>query len=477
MPRIYFDTNVFSNLKSNKEVKYRELAILIKKYHKRLSFYFSYAHIRDKKKDATEHKFADFEFMESIVGDNYLAYHPIEKQTSFYLATPRMVFNANPLDDMATLTTLFEPDDDDDEHLKAYKSIVKALFSAIPLTSSAESYDLLPENKQSLFYEIMPRSRDDINFFDVLKNMTDFINKLFIDSALYKDLRKIIHEGINKNKLTLNGEVDFNEGFKDSAISKTFIDYIKGSTHFKDKENIPFYDFYLTAYSMLDAFGIDKDKITPKNTLANLHIDGMHSYFAQFCDYFVTDDNAVTRKSKALYQLLGLNTKVISVDEFKILLPELLADFDDNEDLNWFFKKITYDLQNSARNDPFVIEGKTVSRLNRNHRYLDFFDAIVEVNGVDSQEVIIFKSLSNELSEPSFSERAQIIKKAISTFGDDEDSLGEFNYHIYDIKEEKLMERVWHFDNLIVELKNCALLQKYSLILTLTNVIRENNAL
>lgn len=51
MPRIYFGTNVFSNLRVNAKPKYQLLNKLIEERKDRLSLYFSIAHIRDKRKD------------------------------------------------------------------------------------------------------------------------------------------------------------------------------------------------------------------------------------------------------------------------------------------------------------------------------------------------------------------------------------------------------------------------------------------
>lgn len=470
MPRIYFDTNVFSNLKSAKDERFKDLVLLLQKYGQRLSFYFSYAHIRDKHKDVTDHKFADFEYMKTIVGDNYLAYHPIDKKTSFYLATPRMVFDDNPLNDMNSLPSLFEPAEEEDDLTKSHKAIIKGLFSAIPMPQSSMSYESLPEDQQKLMAQMFPVDKENPTFFDLVKNMADFTSKIFIDSNLYKNLRKMIDEGINNGKLKLNDELDFNEMLKDTTIQKTFIDFIKDNIHFKDKDNIPFYDFYQCAYSMLDALGIDKDKITPKNTFTNLHIDGMHSYFAQYCDYFVTDDNTTTRKSTALYQLFNIETAVVSVEEFKLILPELLNDYDSDENLDWVLTKIIYDLQNSDRNESFVIEDKSIASLKRNHRYLDFFDTVLEVTGPSSYEVVIIKSPSNDLSEPSFSEQAIIIDKALFAFGEDIDGAGRFNYQAYKTIHPEPTERHWKIGNKTIELKNYSILGKYALVITLPEI-------
>ncbi|HEY9196150.1 MAG TPA: hypothetical protein VIM77_07785, partial [Mucilaginibacter sp.] len=122
MPRIYLDTNVFSNLKNDKDSRFHELNDLLKIYKKKLSFYFSVAHIADKRKDKTDFKFEDFKFMETLVGDNYIAYDPIERITSLYLATPLMVFEDNEGDELEILKDFFEPKESDNPIIRTLKT-------------------------------------------------------------------------------------------------------------------------------------------------------------------------------------------------------------------------------------------------------------------------------------------------------------------------------------------------------------------
>jgi len=214
MARIYFDTNVFSNLQSNKDAKFQELNAQLDIYKKKLSFYFSYAHIRDKRKDLTDYKFKDFDFMETFVGDNYLAYHPQEKKTSFYLATPLMVFNDNPEDDLNGLLDFFKPNDDDDELIRNLKTLTKTLYSAIPLPLLPNPSEALPYNQKRIISEILPLDKENPNFFDLMENMSEFTRKVFADSDLYKELRNMIYTGINNGTLTINDDLDFNEALK-----------------------------------------------------------------------------------------------------------------------------------------------------------------------------------------------------------------------------------------------------------------------
>ena len=219
------------------------------------------------------------------------------------------------------------------------------------------------------------------------------------------------------------------------------------------------------AYQMLDSLGIDKDKISEKNTLSNVHSDGMHSYFASYCDVFVTDDKATMRKTKALYKLFEIDSNVVNIDGFNQLLPNLLMEFEDDQ--QWFFQKLIYDLNNAERSEPFIVGDLTSYRLVRNHRYLDFFDTILEVAGPSFRDIVIFKGDVHSLSEPSFSECAKIISCAIHVFGLDLDKRGQFDYRNNKEKPAECMERTWKVDGIAIELKQYVPINKYALVITL----------
>lgn len=428
MPRIYFDTNVFSNLRANSKPKYQLLNELLEERKDRLSIYFSAAHIRDKRKDYSEHKFLDFDFIESLTGDNYLAYDPIKKVCSLYLATPKMVYeDDNPEEEYASVAGFFDPLEDDDELIGPLKAMFKNIFGSMPTGIDLDIFRGLPEEQKKVISSFLPLT-EGATMLDMIKNMTDFTEELHKDGPLYKDLRTIIDQGLNNGSVTLNGEVDFNEALKDTALKQTFFDYVKSTIYHKDKDNIPYYDFFLIAYSTLDMLGISKDRITKKNTLGNLQNDAMHAYFAGYCDYFVTEDKTTINKTMAMNGLMGVSTVVLSVEEFNKLLPELISGQRDNWKM--LKDKLLWDLKNSPRNDSEQFENSTITRLSRNHRYLDFFNAVIEVVRPTERKIIAFKAMANRLSSPGFNESQKIIAAALFAIGEDDDQKLFFDYHV-----------------------------------------------
>lgn len=451
MPRIYFDTNVFSNLRINGLEKYQTLNRLIDERKGRLSIYFSIGHIRDKRKDQSDFKFLDFEFMQSLTGDNYLAYDPIKKRPNFYLATPKMAFDDDhPEDEYISIKNAFEPTDDDDQLTTLFKSVAKGMFSALPLGIDNTMFENIPEDQKKLVSSFLPLESGG-TFMDLMDNMMQFTEELHKDSQLYKDLRTMVDKGMNNGSVTLNGELDFNEALKDTAIKKTFFDFIKDTIYHQDKDRIPYYDFFQLAYNMLDVLGISKDKITKKNSLGNLQNDGFHSYFAGYCDYFITDDKTITSKAKAMYNLFGVRTKVLSVDEFIDELPKLISK--ELDDWDYLKNKFVWDFKNGERKDPETTDGVTVSRLAQNHRYLDFFDSVVEAVSDDFRKIIVFKGESHSLSDPSYSECQKIIHNILTALGNDDELKLEFDYHKRNNDINSVLSRRWKLsEQLSVEL-------------------------
>jgi hypothetical protein len=326
--------------------------------------------------------------------------------------------------------------------------------------------DDVPEPQRRVISELFPLDKTLPTFFDLIQNMSQFTRKIFAESDLYKELREMIYTGINNGKMTLDQELNFNEALKDTIIGKSYIDFLKDNIHTRDNGEVPYYDLYLMAYNMLDVFGIKKDKVNAKNSLVNLHNDAMHSYFAQYCDYFVTEDVVTTIKCKSLYKLFGIQTEVVTADEFKAIIVELLGDFD--EDLDFFIGKLFFDLKNAQYVELKKIGDKTIYKMQQHCRYLDFFDGVVRVDNPSHTEIVVFKGYGHHLSQPNYSEQAQLILKALFIFGPDMDNKQRFEYASHDRKRSKeLASRKWQIGELTFELRHHELIDNnYSLVIT-----------
>lgn len=78
-------------------------------------------------------------------------------------------------------------------------------------------------------------------------------------------------------------------------------------------------DFKLLEFSIeflhevLNKCGYNRDK---GSKVTSGIYDTTHSIYATYCDYFVTNDEKLKKRVKAIYHYLGVRTKVINFDEF-----------------------------------------------------------------------------------------------------------------------------------------------------------------
>jgi len=138
--------------------------------------------------------------------------------------------------------------------------------------------------------------------------------------------------------------------------------------------------------------------------------------------------------------------------------------------------KLLWDLKNSPRKNPENFENSTIHRLSQNHRYLDFFDAVIEVITPKERKMIAFKGISNPQSSPGLSECQKIIAAALLSIGKDDDEKLYFNYLVP--KDKIDQARRWTLSkNFIIELDFQSELDgKYGLAFVFPNHAKEGAA-
>lgn len=73
------------------------------------------------------------------------------------------------------------------------------------------------------------------------------------------------------------------------------------------------YNKTVIAFELLDLFGFYKDKFTEKSNYARLW-DAIHTYYASYCDYFITNDKNTRQKASVIYNLNNTQTKVLALN-------------------------------------------------------------------------------------------------------------------------------------------------------------------
>jgi len=478
MPRIYFDTNVFSKLKNATEEKFIQLNKLLAESKKNLTFYFSHAHIMDKLKDQTVNKFADFDFMESFTTDNYLSYDPISKRTHQYLATPLMVYNDNK-DGGYSLNNFFNKlnlNPDRDGSSMAVKSLMDS-YMAQPAHIDPDILKKSTTENAPMLSKILPLELDSPSMGDMIDKQLIFYDDIIMGSESYKDLRKIVDEAFNDGKFILGPEGDtaFNEALKDSPLEKPFLKFVFDNVT-KDKEGkAEYYNYYQISYYSLDLLGIKKDTINRKNGVTNLLNDGLHSYYAQYCDYFVTDDSAVRLKSKALYKLFDIKTNVLSVEDCISILGQIGKDTEVN--MFVFFEKLSKNVRDGIRDQETTVDGRTSSVIWVAEIYFSFFNCIMVVQEEGFTHYFLRKSITSELSAPNYREQGSIIDRAVSIFGPDifDKSYFDFTKEVEAAEKGEDIKRVWRIGSYIISVNRHEGLQEFCIVISPLNSIVHNS--
>jgi hypothetical protein len=283
------------------------------------------------------------------------------------------------------------------------------------------------------------------HFMGMLKTMEE-------DKSAYKGLRNVVDKHINNGKFTIEYDnIDFNDELKNSVLQKSFIEYVNNNLNPNGDKTITDYDFYIQAYFTLDLLGISKEP-AKKVKFKNVMNDGYHSYYGAFCDYVISDDDGFLKKTKALYKLLGIETKVYHIDDFVsyfILLKSSLE-----KDSGTFFKLLINDIKNGL-----VLENKKSIKFNREttvikpfHTYLGHFNRIESINE-DNQNFILLRRKTKNYSYFSFfREYEGIINNAFKLFGYDRDLKGEFQWEteITEINKGTWDGRFWDLDTLTI---------------------------
>ncbi len=294
-----------------------------------------------------------------------------------------------------------------------------------------------------------------MSFMEWSEHFMGFLKTMEDDKTAYKGLRNIVDKNINNGKFTVDYDgIDFNDELKNSMLQKTFIEYVNNNLNPNGNKKITDYDFYINAYFTLDLLGISKEP-SKKVKFKNVMNDGYHSYYGAFCDYVVSEDEGFQKKTKALYRLLGIESKVYHIDEFINYFSLLKNTLE--KDSSSLFKLLINDLKNSL-----VLENKNSIKYNRQttvikpfQTYLGYFNRIENINE-DNESFILLRRKTKNYSYFSFyREYEGVVNNAVKVFGYDSEMKGEFLWdkEIMEINNGNWVGRFWDLGNLTILLE------------------------
>jgi len=449
MIRIYLDWNVVSNLKrpENKEIKE-----FIDQHKNCFLFPYSPAHFNDLMKSYSpdnQYFNQDLEMLEYLSEKHLIRWDG--ERTEPLFGTPKEYFEGkqdNPVDvfalmDMENLFSDLDEMDDEADSLKLGAAI-KYLFNLLP--AGIEVNDV----NRELLKKIFPNITSNSSIGDLMKDISPFTKNLLQNKEYYKDFRKSIREqglqvDANSGNWVAHEVIDNIDKFlKGKGVEMTFIEYIEQNFNHR-KESVNRYEFFTTAYLMLDMMGYKSDKLPkPTDNMQNIQTDSEHSFYAAHCDFFVVGDEKLRIKSKVLYNKFNIQTTILQPNELVRELEKVIYTFPQNGDFigeafNYVKNNEVVEFYPSSEE----IEADTYA-IKLPIFYFNFFTHVVfryypSQNGI----VLTFKKASKNYSDFIYSTEAErLIDRIVEVFGyDDYEELNKIKKIL--VYGDKEAEIVW----------------------------------
>jgi hypothetical protein len=456
MVRIYFDKQIFSHLFKKEKSKYVNLLNKIRAQKASL-FCYSHAHLLDLKNDKTNIKYSELKFIDSIVNDNYLSYHAIKKKTSCYLARPLEAFESVESDnEKINFSSIlnFDTNDLNNEDKEKIRN-AKALLSDTKFDFNFLQDENINQEITNPLSKLLPISKEPMSLLQWSEYLMDVLKNIQEDKSIYKGLRNVTDKHFNNGKFTIDyDEINFNEDLKDSPLQKTFVEFVNDNLNPNGDKKISKYDFFTNAYFALDILGISKE---PSKSVRfnNMQNDGFHSYYGAYCDCVVSDDNGFLKKTRVMYKLLGIDTKVMNVDDFINSFDFIVEK--EEKDLNTFVELLMNDLRNGL-----IIDSYQSIQINRNtntikplHNYFGFFNRIDNIEEDGKNYLYFYRKTENYSSFTFIREYELVINNAVSLFGADRYFKEEFEWEKENdlMRSDKWLGRVWEFESFTLKIE------------------------
>lgn len=477
MVRIYFDKQIFSHLFKQEKEEYIRLLDKIRLHNSSL-YCYSHAHLLDLKNDKTSMKYDELEFMESIVDDNYLCYHGSNKKTHCYLAKPSEAFSDTENDsDEIDFSSIFDFDTSElDPEDKIKIENVKDMLTTPIFDFNFSDFQNIEPDIINPIARLLPIKESPISLLEWSEHFMKMLNDMQDDKSVYKDLRNITDKHINNGRFTIDyDEIDFNEDLKDSSLQKTFIEYVNSNLNPNGDKEISNYEFYTHAYFTLDLLGISKEP-SKRVQFRNIINDSIHSYYGAYCDCVVSDDHGFLKKTRVLYKLLNIDSKVIHIDDF-------ISSFDlvtsqKEMDQSTFAELLVNDIKTG-----FIIDSYNSIEFNRHtktikpiHSYLGFFNRIDIIEENDKSYLYFYRKTNNYSDFTFIREYQMVVNNAVSIFGNDSNYKGEFDWEAEKelIQSNKWYGRIWDFDTFTLKIETNKGSGKLSILISLKDALKFN---
>lgn len=446
MIRVYFDWNVFSNLKNKSNETFASILSLLQENSSSILLPYSIAHLDDlrrgmgKKEGAQKLIDIDLKFLFDLTAGHYLHLDAETGSLSPRVESPSNLFHglSKSLNDQSDVLKMLDGFGEEGEKLLE-------LFEKIPGNAVLKDFQSMLnsiEGNRKMF----PTFSDDASLLNLIKDLS----RLYLNPDEHSQIRR---EASNNYRMALKiiDHKQWGEPF--DYLQNTLSKIIPGLNldNLSDKTGpLTTWSVFRELYLTLDTFGFYSDSKVP-----NLIDDVFHSFFAAHCDVLVTDDERTFQKAKAVYKQLNLSVEVCKSVDFPEWINKkinLIAAYKSNKLTPQIGKILSTEVipLNAADDEgiPFTLFKMEIPLLNYFSRmqFASFDDG--------STRLFLYKQPSSLTNFWYWTEISSVVNKLYQEYGVDLNGKLEFNWEleIPELQNKLWVGRIWRTDNYIKEL-------------------------
>lgn len=444
MIKVYLDWNVMAQMKDGYHKKLSEILSDNKRFFKP----YSTSHISDilsgyKEGDEQQNKRIerDLKFIAELTSNYCLSNNGKEVVLD---STPPEVYYNQRVDEIGLLTNFsfdslfkgFEGNEQLAGLLKAYSTILKQT----PLDDTLKAAFTNPDSSKYMD-DLLPGLRDNLTmegFFDTFGKLLNSLN----NGDKYKDLRIIVQNGLGINRDRIYNSANpyeiVEKGYKNLGIG---MDVVNEKNASNDKYGPKWFNEITNEYIQLDMYGYQEDRVNVgkgrKETFRNTTEDAFHASFATTCDFYIINDDKGYKKSKKVYEKLGINTYSVKPEEF----IEYFEKYLNFEQGIWNFTIIPGVVEKFEFNEN-EYEGGLIRTYHVPYYLFAFFNKIIiMVNNDKSLQVVLSRTNPTNGGKYVF-EIIALVSEISSLLGQDADGLGEVKAS--EFEESEWIGRKWY---------------------------------
>jgi len=447
MIRIYFDWNIYSYIRNEKNKSFSEIKELLVQNKTSILLAYSPAHLQDLKRSyfssekGKQETVEDLKFLSKLTSNHCLCYHFKNKVVYPNIINPFEYFeeiyikNAN--EDFFDFQNIL----DKNEPLGKLWNSYWMMFKKLPTGIDIDRFEELPI-QYNLVNNLFKKTKYNNTFGSLMEDMIDLFQQPDEFEKIYKTIRTNSNKDlkINTDNSKWGNPFEYLDNILQlNKLQKSFFELTKETIENTNKEASRF-DYFSNLYILLDVFGYYKDK-----KVANLMDDASHSFYGAHADIFVTDDDNLNKKSKALYKQLNIDTEVVYSKEFLASIRRRKL-FKEEKGL---LDQIEYILGKSLLLLETIDDELNPSQVYKIDPLLfDFFNRMQISEYENSTALIFYKKRSNYSEFMFWTEIQEVVRKFYSELGIDYNNKELFQ----EIEKEELIKckwkgRYWRFKN------------------------------